>query len=562
MPKEYLDEPIELLNRSRESYKTNHKTTFDAGKLVPFLVQPVIAGETWQLRPSALVRTLSLITCPLDDAYFSIWAFWVPSRILWKKYKNFRGELEDYWTGTETSYTIPQILFPSGGFDEDSVADHLGIPTKVAPSSTGDQAVTINSLPLRAIAHIWNEWFRDQNLMPKILVSDGDQDQTGAHTGGDFINTAALGGDLPPLARPHDLFGSALPFAQRGTPEPLPITGSVPVWSVPSSIFPESYGSEGLKFKDLQYPATWSQGPISLKGLDLPQNTFMLYGEEMADSTSNTGKLSPMNLRALFNVSGAALSTTIEDLRVSIAIQHLKERMAISGSRYREILRSMYGVEYPDPLMDIPTYLGGFSQPIDFQPVVQTSATDSVSPQGNVAGYSSTGFLDDGFQHSALEDGWIVFLGGVRNSKTYQQGLDRMFQMKDELDIWNPMFNGLGQMGIKYSEIYLANAGSGTPNYIFGYQDAWYWYHNRPNVVTGQLRSNATNSLDVWHFADKYQSQPVLGRTWMSDNSATNINRVLAAQAPTYPQFLADITIEGTVISAMPVHATPGLDRV
>lgn len=549
MPKEYLDEPIELLNRSREHYRHGHKDTFNAGECVPIWAQPVIAGETYQISVSALVRTLPLVTCPMDDAHFSIWFFWVPFRILYNKFKNLRGELEDYWTGTEQAYYMPEISWPSGGFSENSVADHLGIPTKVAPTG-----VPLSAAYFRAYASIWNEWFRDQYLMPKIYFPVDGSTVAGAQTGGDFIQTASRGGDLAPLCRPHDLFGSALPFAQKGPPEGLPIGGFAPVISRNTTTI--NTGDAGLRWyipDGSSTPPAWDimSGTLNVSGVGVGVAAPVSLPSGAVD------KIQPANLYAVLNSQTA----NINDLRLTLAIQHLKEREALSGSRYREILRSMYGVENPDPLMDIPTYLGGFSQPIEFQPVVQSSET-ATSPQGNVAGYSSTGVVDNGFVHQALEDGLIMACCGVRNSKSYQQGLDRMFTIVDELDFWNPMFNGLGQMSVKNYEIYLQNGNAAVNNQVFGYQDAWYFWHNRPNVVAGQMRSNATNSLDKWHFADDYQSLPRLGRQWMTDNSADNINRVLAAQSPSYPQFFCDIVFEGSVTSAMPAHAEPGLDRV
>ena len=234
----------------------------------------------------------------------------------------------------------------------------------------------------------------------------------------------------------------------------------------------------------------------------------------------------------------------------------------ISGTRYHEILRSMYGIENPDPLMDIPVYIGGFTEDINFDPVVQSSETAS-TPQGNVAGYSHTGAMDRSIYWQSLEDGFLLGIVGVRNQKTYQNGLDRMFSISDEIDWYNPVFEGLGNMGILNKEIYLQDGQNESQNEeIFGYQEAFYWFHDRPNGVTGQLRSNATNSLRFWTFADEYSSLPVLGNAWMSDNSDTNINRVLAAQAPTYDQFICRLTVDMTITSIMPSHMTPGLKRI
>lgn len=555
MPKEYLNETVITRPRSREHQQFVHDTTFSAGKCVPLFCQPVIAGESYQLDTVLDVRMLPLVSCPISNAKVSFWFFWVPFRIIWDDFKFNRGELPDNYTPQQQSYPFPTCSFPVGGFSEGSVADYFRMPTKVSPTN-----VEVNACYFRGFAFVYNEYFRDEFIQPKIFFRTDSTSVTGAQSGGNYVQTCARGGDLPPLARPHDLFGSALPLPQLGTPEPLPITGSVPVWSVPSSVFPISYGSEAMRFRALEN-ASYPLGSGQL-GADMVGNTGTANVYAAAPSGSKFAGISPANLRAMFGVSSANITTTINDLRISIALQHLKERQMFSGTRYHEILRSMYGVENPDPIMDIPVYIGGFTEDINFDPVVQSSETAS-TPQGNVAGYSHTGAMDRSMFWQSLEDGFILGIAGVRNQKTYQNGLDRMYSISDELDWYNPCFEGVGNMAILNKEIFLQDGQNESQNdEVFGYQEAFYWFHDRPNGVTGQLRSNATNSLRFWTFADEYSSLPVLGNSWMSDNSATNINRVLAAQAPTYDQFICRLTVDMTITSIMPSHMTPGMNRI
>jgi len=556
MPKEYLNETVITRPRSREHQQFVHDTTFSAGKCVPLFCQPVIAGESYQLDTVLDVRMLPLVSCPISTAKVSFWYFWVPFRIIWDDFKFNRGELPDNYTPQQQSYPFPICSFPAnGGFSEGSVADYFRIPTKVSPTN-----VDVNACYFRGFAFVYNEYFRDEFIQPKIFFRTDSTAVTGAQTGGNYVQTCARGGDLPPLARPHDLFGSATPFPQLSSPEPLPITGSAPVWSVPTSVYPLSYGSEAMQFRALangSFPL--SSGEL---GADMNGNNGTANVYAAAPSGAKFAGISPANLRAIFGTSSSSITTTINDLRVSIALQHLKERQMFSGTRYHEILRSMYGVENPDPIMDIPVYIGGFTEDINFDPVVQSSETAS-TPQGNVAGYSHTGAMDRSMFWQSLEDGFILGIAGVRNQKTYQNGLDRMYSISDEIDWYNPAFEGLGNMSILNKEIFLQDGQNESKNdEVFGYQEAFYWFHDRPNGVTGQLRSNATNSLRFWTFADEYSSLPVLGNAWMSDNSATNINRVLAAQAPTYDQFICRLTVDMTITSIMPSHMTPGLNRI
>lgn len=555
MPKEYLNETVITRPRSREHQQFVHDTTFSAGKCVPLFCQPVIAGEAYELDTVLDVRMLPLVACPISTAKVSMWYFWIPFRVVWDEFKYNRGELPDNYTPQQQSYPFPTCSFPSnGGFSEGSVADYFRIPTKVSPTN-----VDVNACYFRGFAFVYNEYFRDEIIQPKIFFRKDSTAVTGAQTGGNYVQTCARGGDLPPLARPHDLFGSATPLPQLGSPEPLPITGFAPVWSLPSSIAPYSNGTaEGIKYKLLgsgSYPT--SSGSL---GAVVTSNEAAGTLYTGAPSGVAFGQISPENLKAVF--SSGSITTTINDLRISIAMQHLKERQMISGTRYHEILRSMYGIENPDPLMDIPVYIGGFTEDINFDPVVQSSETGT-TPQGNVAGYSHTGAMDRSIFWQSLEDGFLLGIVGVRNQKVYQNGLDRMFSISDEVDWYNPVFEGVGNMAILNQEIYLQDGQDESKNTeVFGYQEAFYYFHDRPNGLSGQLRSNATNSLRFWTFADEYSSLPVLGNAWMSDNSETNINRVLAAQAPTYDQFICRLTVDMTITSIMPSHMTPGMKRI
>lgn len=543
------------LSRSTFDRSSSVKTSFNAGDIVPFFLEEVLPGDTFNVKSSKVVRMQTLLTPMMDNVYLDTYYFFVPNRLVWKHWKEFNGEnTESAWI-PETTYEVPQITSPTGtGWAVGTIADYFGIPT-------GVPNLSVSALPFRAYALIMNEWFRDQNLSDPLVVPDDDATVAGVNTG-TFVSDVAKGGKPYIAAKYHDYFTSCLPSPQKGPDVTIPVAeaGNYAVVGNGKALALTDGTLRGAAFQRNNY----GLGGLN-SSLGMAPGTKIDTGSSTFDASTLLGVPTAAQLGSDLSKSGlVAVSTgnaqaaTINQLRLAFQIQKLYERDARGGSRYIEILKSHFGVTSPDARLQRPEYLGGNRVPININQVIQQSGTGtgSSTPQGTVVGMSQTTDSHSDFIKSFTEHGFIIGVMVARYDHTYQQGLDRMWSRKDRFDYYWPVFANIGEQAVKNKEIYAQ--GNAEDDEVFGYQEAWADYRYKPNRVTGEMRSAYAQSLDVWHLADDYAQRPSLSDSWIREDK-TNIDRVLAVTSSVSNQFFADIYVENRATRPMPLYSIPGL---
>lgn len=542
-------------SRSRFKMKQDIKLTLDAGQLIPFYVAETLPGDTFSVDTKGICRMATPIYPVMDNCYLDIYYFHVPMRIVWNHAKEFFGEnTENAWE-QKTEYKIPQIKITTAEQTKDipqenCILDYMGIPTKIGPN----KILEINALPVRGYVKIWNDWFRDQNIdNPAVLKTDDTaivysrykNDQTADKT----LEYAVSGSKPLWVNKFHDRFTSALPSPQKGEATLIPMSGNAMVFA---------YENKELT---IEHTGTaWMNGGgnaapyISAAYVNGTKRPVQVSG---ALNNGGTGEEAPQEVfylgTDLSNVTGA----TINNLRQAFAVQQFMEADARGGTRYREIIRNHFGVDIDDKTVQIPEYLGGQRYMINVNQVVQTSATDSKSPQGNAAAISVTPFMENSFTKSFQEHGYVIGVCCIRNDNTYQQGIEKLWSRTEKFDFYWPEFAHLGEQAILNREIY-AQATEDDKK-AFGYQEAYSEYRMTPNRVCGAFRSNATQSLDAWHYADNYKKLPTLSQEWLATDKSV-IDRTIAVQ--NQPQFIMDVLVENDAVRPMPIYGTPGLTKL
>ncbi|UDN67753.1 major capsid protein [robinz microvirus RP_109] len=519
--------PKAEIPRASFRVQTAHKTTFDAGILIPFFCTEVLPGDSFNFRATTFARMSTPLFPVMDNAYMDMQYFYVPNRIIWDDWVKLQGEQDN--PGDSTDYTVPVIQSASGGFANLSIYDYLGLPTEGQIQPAAIQ--TINALPLRAINKIWNEWYRDENLQDRLVENRGP--------GPDLYTDY----NLFRRNKRHDYFTSCLPFLQKGPSIGLPLGSEAPVF--------------GLGTKTAQVlSGNYTQVDGSTFGA--PDQGFIASatGDQLAFARDSlTG------FPRIYADLSQATAATINQLRQAFQIQRMLERDARGGTRYTEALRQRWGVSPPDARLQRPEFLGSGSCSININPIAQTSGTAGAggytdTPQGNLAAMgTATG--SSGFTQSFTEHGWIIGFVSVRADLTYQQGQRKMWSRLTRADHYEPVFSHLGEQAVLNKEIYSIGGGV-QDEAVFGYVPRWDEYRHQPSMITGLFRSTHPQTIDAWHWAQNFTALPTLNDAFIQEfppfERTIAVGAVAAGQ-----QFIFDSFVDIKMSRQMPMFSVPGM---
>ena len=497
------------------------KTCIDFDKLYPVYWEELSPGDHFEVDVASVCRLMPTIAPVMDNVKLKFFAFWVPNRLLWKHFLNFMGEKT--WQDDHNDYLVPQINMKVAENTVGGLADYLGCP----PTGTSCD-YTVSALPFRAYNKIWNDWFRASEIQEPLKEFTGDNLTSDKVEDKDTLKIY----NILKKGKPLDYFTSCLPYPQSGEAVTIPLTGNAPVLSYNDS------GNGGLGL---------------VVGPELGSYSSITPAVKIADDVSGNRnyKVDGSNLYAdMSNVTGI----TIEALRKASALQVLLERDARAGERYPELVKMHYDVTCPDFLLGRSQFLGSCTSDIVINPVVQNSATNEVSPQGNLTGIGVGQQNSKLCEVSAVEHGIFMIMCCASADVTYQQGVARKFNKSSRWDYMNPAFWNLGDQAVYNKEIFLS-ADKATNDAVFGYQERYRELREGVNKITGKMRSGVADSLDVWHLAEKFETLPKLNSKFLE--STTPVERVLAA--PNEPDIIMDIWFDIKATRPLPVTADPSL---
>jgi len=469
------------MKRSKHSLSHNKLLSCNMGNLIPIGLVEVLPGDTFQHSTKALLRVAPLLSPVMHKVDVRIHHFFVPHRIIW-------DEWEDFITGGSDGDSVPSfpvINMPAGtGAATSSLADYLGVPTGIAD-------LEVSALPFRAYSLIFNEFFRDEDLVSELTVSKASGTDTTTNT------------TLRQCAWEKDYFTSCRPWTQKGPEISIPLTGNAPVRGLGTDTT-VSYAKTSGSIRE-------TGGVTTAATAGAPWTSTSTTNWFMKRDDTNTGF--PNVYADLSDVTAAS----VNDLRLALALQRYEEARARYGSRYVEYLRAL-GVRSSDSRLQRPEYLGGGREVIQFSEVLQTA--EGTDPVGEMRGHGIAAMRTNRYRRFFEEHGYVITLLSVRPKTVYMQGLFRTWNRRTKEDFFQPELQHIGQQEVLNKELY---AGAASPSGVFGYQDRYDEYRYHESSVSGEFR---TSQLNYWHMGRDFSSAPTLNGDFVK---CVPTNRIFAA---------------------------------
>lgn len=448
------------MKRALQDLSFTHSFSADLGYLLPIAAIDVLPGDTFIGACRALARMSPLAKPMMHPVDVRVHYFYVPNRIIW-------DDWETFIVGNEPGSVYPTVTPATAG--DAQVYDRMG-----AEPVAG---VAYDALPLRAYNLIFNEFYRDQDLVTERALSRA--------SGADATTETSLA----QIAWGKDYFTAARSQPQQGTSVEVGFSaGNAPI----SELYIKQAGGDS----DAR-----SANPDGTVG----SNESDHWGDLVARRASSGAAEDWTPIAA--DLSQASGGIDINELRDAISLQRIAEAREFFGSRYVDYLR-YYGVNPSDGRLDRPEYVGGGRQQVSISEVLAT-AQAGTADVGDLFGHGIAGVRSRRYKKMFEEHGWFIGLMSIRPKGVYQTGIPRRFLRRDPTDFWHRELELLPWQEIPTAEIF----GAGPQDDEWGYTPRYEEYRETMSYVSGTLRGGTEED---WTLAREFSASPALNSDFVT----------------------------------------------
>lgn len=442
--------------RVRHNLSHDRLFTCNMGQLIPCSLIEVLPGDEFRMNSSVMVRLSPLAAPVMHGMTIRLHHFFIPHRLAWSSQEDWEAFITGGEDGTDASTVPTRAAGSDFGIAEGSLADYLGIP----PTTNG---MDINSVPLKAYNLVYNEWYRDTQLIPERTA---------------YQNSVAN------VAYEKDYYTIARPAPQLGAEVTLPLGTQAPVYT-------DAAANGDITVQSTSQSDLWKKLTASTANVQIGTTTGIQNDGLFADLQNAT-------------------AATINSLRLASGLQRFAEARNRFGTRYAEYVRYAFGARPLDARIQRPEYLGGSSQRVSISEIIQSApdATERSYGVGDLYGHGIAMTRSNRFRRAFQEHGYIMSLFSCRPKSVYANGLARHFIKTDREDFFQKELAYIGQQQVYGEEVYASLANTGT---VFGWSDRYADYRYMPSSVHGEFRS----TLDYWHLARDFGAAPALNQTFI-----------------------------------------------
>lgn len=509
---------VELKKPEKSVFDLSHdiKMSLKFGGLYPVSVMEALPSDRFNISTDALVRVAPMIAPVMHRMDVSLHTFFVPNRILWENWEAFITDNMD------DTLLLPYYPINSATTTEiKTFMDYFG----VAPINNGSApTININALPFAAYQCVYNEYYRDQNLITPI-----DYKLVNGNNSGNL--------ELMKLRRrawESDYFTANLPWTQKGDQVTLPL-GTIRLIN--------GWDNDGTRPQFVDSGMSPVSGPANIQAIIAGPN-----GPWIQEGASGSGIAVAYNPNGSLEVG----ATYINDLREAFRLQEFLERNAVGGTRYIEHLMAHFNQRSSDARLQRPQYICGVKSPIVVSEVLNTAGfegAESALPQGNMAGHGVSVLNGNIGSFTAEEHGYFITIASVMPKTSYMQGIPRHFLKSQQFDFAYPTFAHLGEQPVLIGELY---ADADDYSKTFGYLPIYSHYRTIPSRVAGDFRT----TLKYWHLSREFANEPELNQEFIECSDSDGNDRIFAVQDGSdylYAQFILNVK----ALRPLPFYGAP-----